>query len=84
VQRIVTDGLTSLKVVISAIHRKPVGGAGGLSQLRWQKSRHRGAWRNGDGFSQYETTDVPMWPRPKTLFPPKKAAAGLRSAAAFR
>jgi hypothetical protein len=27
----------------------------------------------GDGFSQYETTDVPMWPRPKTYFPSEKS-----------
>jgi hypothetical protein len=39
------------------------------------KNRHRGAgvrWR----LSQYETTDVPMWPRPKTLFSAKKPPLG--------
>jgi hypothetical protein len=38
----------------------------------------------GDGFSQYETTHGPMRPRPKTYSHTKKAAAGLRSATAFR
>jgi hypothetical protein len=30
------------------------------------------AGRGGDGFSQHETTDVPMWPRPKTYSRRKK------------
>jgi hypothetical protein len=38
------------------------------------KSRHRGAGRGAVTASPgYETTDVPMWPRPKTLFPSEKS-----------
>jgi hypothetical protein len=37
----------------------------------------------GDGFSQYETTDVPMWPRPKPLFPSKKPPLGVEISDGF-
>jgi hypothetical protein len=46
-----------------------------LGSIDGTKSRHRWAGRGGDGFSQYETTDVTMWPRPKTYSRRKKAAA---------
>jgi len=31
---------------------------------------------SGDGFSQYETTDDPMWPRPEAYFLSEKPALG--------
>jgi hypothetical protein len=37
-----------------------------------KKPPPRGWQGSGDGFSQYETTDVPVWPRPKTYIPTRK------------
>ena len=46
----------------------------------WEKQKAataRGRGWSGDGFSQYETTDVPMWPRPKTCSQAKNRRWGL-------
>jgi hypothetical protein len=53
---------------------KPAGVTGGLlfTQQKAATAGHCG----GDGFSQYETTDVPMWPVPRPKSHTKKAAAG--------
>jgi hypothetical protein len=55
---------------------KPAGVTGGLSHCGGKKAATAGPVGSGDGFSQYETTDVPIWLRPKTYSHTKKPPLG--------